>query len=1164
MGYKRQNFKKGQVLTAGAMNSIDVWLEYICGREITAAAIINGELVFTFKNGDTFNAGKVTNGEGTAGNGISEVVMNDDYTLTFEFTDGTSYTTPPLRGNDGKGGKSVTDYGAKGDGSTDDTAAFEVALAANRIVFVPSGTYKLSRTLMIRANCCLELCQDTMLSFTQTTGNCIDMRSSSALRGNHAIINVPFEFDGHVINATSTNDTATGVAPYTGWTPMWKHSRYIYDICIVKANSHGTHISENGKDCCGTGIYLSGDGNNEVRFIWGALLKGVRIGGAFARGIHAINFDLSGKEDSAWNHDMRIEAVIHGCEIGVDLTNCNDVHLAVAVQPAVAYNETPYAKWGVYLNDCRYIDMSSSVIWDWNDKNSLYTPGGQYTTVAMFGNCCGLVYYDFGYHTNSTRTRDRIYTDTPSNLKKMTIVQEPIDAVFKVIDGVPYFANGSINEKLISDNDLSNYFKTDYVKEFVDVLPTATGTDGSIYNGVGYKKGVYVTANNGTEGTSSYYTTTGFIPCKNGDKVYVKDMSMASDNAGYARIVLYNASKGYITVVNRDPNLINNSSSFCQYEETDNGCVFTIGTGAAISGVAFVRITFNNSCVGDAPMVAINQEIKYTVEGFLADGVKVKAVNVIGDIATGNGIPYIVGNSTTAGTWTGTCESITEYYDGLTILYKLNVAGASSTTLNINGLGAVAVNRNASTAISTIYPAGSVVMLTYSGGKWLTADYDANSKNTAGTSAKNDTQLYLVGATSKTSSGTTTYVNDNVYIGADNELYSNGKKVAHAEDIPDVSGMVKSVNGTKPDASGNVSIEVGGGGGLEPLIGTTDEITPMQVAEAVAEGRAVAITHTPEELGVPVTFDSFSVLTAEGESMVSGTLNITQFVNDVGYVSTLNLLGVVADGVWVCTLVEVGGNQAPSGGGSGIDVTAEVGQTIVVKEVDENGKPTKWKAAEYQPRTHWMENGKKFIIPEAEYTFVDDGLGPAVVFPYAELVGGETYTVKFAGVEYSCVASQWMFTPAFTSECMFLGNMAFMGTGDNTGEPFLCVVTRGMMPGGMIGFVTMQEGNYQISLYGEAKTIHQLPIEYVDNGFEINVDFDNKTIDKTPEEIIAAYRAGRKLSFVDRYQASNGAVTVFHTISAMYFQVPDSFYITFLNGSAGRSIRYDNGELTIE
>ena len=49
--------------------------------------------------------------------------------------------------------------------------------------------------------------------------------------------------------------------------------------------------------------------------------------------------------------------------------------------------------------------------------------------------------------------------------------------------------------------------------------------------------------------------------------------------------------------------------------------------------------------------------------------------------------------------------------------------------------------------------------------------------------------------------------------------------------------------------------------------------------------------------------------------------------------------------------------EAPIEGGASIDVTAEVGQTIIVKEVDINNKPTKWEATDYQPRTHWKEQG---------------------------------------------------------------------------------------------------------------------------------------------------------------------------------------------------------------
>lgn len=143
---------------------------------------------------------------------------------------------------------------------------------------------------------------------------------------------------------------------------------------------------------------------------------------------------------------------------------------------------------------------------------------------------------------------------------------------------------------------------------------------------------------------------------------------------------------------------------------------------------------------------------------------------------------YIEGNSTTAGTWTGTCDDITEYYDGLMIHYKLNVAGVSGgSTLNINGLGAVAVKRNATTAVTTTYAVGSVLNLTYTTTNgtpyWVIADYDANTKTSAGTSNKTAAKMFLVGATSQNSSGVTTYSNKNCYIGTDDCLYSNGEKV---------------------------------------------------------------------------------------------------------------------------------------------------------------------------------------------------------------------------------------------------------------------------------------------------------------------------------------------------------------------------------------------------
>jgi hypothetical protein len=128
------------------------------------------------------------------------------------------------------------------------------------------------------------------------------------------------------------------------------------------------------------------------------------------------------------------------------------------------------------------------------------------------------------------------------------------------------------------------------------------------------------------------------------------------------------------------------------------------------------------------------------------------------EVAThGSGFYYVAGAANgTAGVWTGTHNDITEYYDGLMIAYKVGTAGKSGgTTLNINGLGAISVVHNVTTAVSTHYGINSVVLLVYTrdssaNAYWKVVNYyDSNTKNTAGTTNKVGTKLFLAGATSQ-------------------------------------------------------------------------------------------------------------------------------------------------------------------------------------------------------------------------------------------------------------------------------------------------------------------------------------------------------------------------------------------------------------------------------
>lgn len=79
---------------------------------LTPNVTVTGDLTtglnfdFTLVRGDQGDTGP----EGPAGNGIASVSIDGSYQLTFTFTDGTTYTTPPLKGPQGEGLKILDTY----------------------------------------------------------------------------------------------------------------------------------------------------------------------------------------------------------------------------------------------------------------------------------------------------------------------------------------------------------------------------------------------------------------------------------------------------------------------------------------------------------------------------------------------------------------------------------------------------------------------------------------------------------------------------------------------------------------------------------------------------------------------------------------------------------------------------------------------------------------------------------------------------------------------------------------------------------------------------------------------------------------------------------------------------------------------------------------------
>lgn len=81
--------------------------------------------------------------------------------------------------------------------------------------------------------------------------------------------------------------------------------------------------------------------------------------------------------------------------------------------------------------------------------------------------------------------------------------------------------------------------------KYTNQLPISTDTDGTVFNGVGYKADSYLSS--GNVGTKSGYYATGFIPVKAGDTIYFKNCTIQADQS-YHRFCFYKSDKTYFTI----------------------------------------------------------------------------------------------------------------------------------------------------------------------------------------------------------------------------------------------------------------------------------------------------------------------------------------------------------------------------------------------------------------------------------------------------------------------------------------------------------------------------------------------------------------------------------------------------------------------------------------
>ena len=195
------------------------------------------------------------------------------------------------------------------------------------------------------------------------------------------------------------------------------------------------------------------------------------------------------------------------------------------------------------------------------------------------------------------------------------------------------------------------------------------------------------------------------------------------------------------------------------------------------------------------------------------------------------------------------------------------------------------------------------------------------------------------------------------------------------------------------------------------------------------------------------------------------------------------------------------------GGNANIDVTAAVGQTIVVKSVDENGKPTAWESADYQERTHWTFSGGGLVLDGQTVTFGSDGMG--AISGTLDIEAGKTYTVIWDGEEYICDCKIGYYSGA---AIVYLGNPAVVGL-DNNGLPF--VIGKVLANGYTMAACLQPNTTHTLGII--SATVNKIPERYMgDNEFVLHFEGDPNlagglSLKETADEIVAAIESGKRL-----------------------------------------------------
>lgn len=197
-------------------------------------------------------------------------------------------------------GVNVMDYGAVRDGTTDDTAAFDAAFAASKVVFAPEGLYRVEN-FQLPANCILVGVQPRSYTATPTTGTRLKCTTAAATNATIRMAGGSRIQDIAVLGAGNSSGTAHAAVTLTG------SGCRIYNCFLGEAKTgingaySGTLIAAHNN--------IASNYEDGIRDIVDAVILGNYINANKRRGINlqtGANDNMIGYNKIEWNEERGI------------------------------------------------------------------------------------------------------------------------------------------------------------------------------------------------------------------------------------------------------------------------------------------------------------------------------------------------------------------------------------------------------------------------------------------------------------------------------------------------------------------------------------------------------------------------------------------------------------------------------------------------------------------------------------------------------------------------------------------------------------------------------------------------------------------------------------------------------------------------------------------